>query len=53
MTRFTDQFLWDVNDPAACPQQFAQQLGRDLGLDQPVVMEVACRLIEQVSWQGG
>ena len=48
VTRFTDQFVWDVNNPSASPELFAAQLARDVGLEGTLTVEVACKLREQV-----
>lgn len=53
VTRFTDQLIWDVNDPRASPERFAAQLAADLGLDGAIAVEVACKLREQVGGRQG
>ena len=30
--RLDDQFEWDIENPDACPEQFAEIYGTDLGL---------------------
>lgn len=52
MMRYTDQFLWDLGNPNANPEQFAAQVARDLGLEGAWALEIACQLREQVGWGG-
>lgn len=43
-----DQFVWDVSNPDACPEQFAGLLCKELGLDTAWCKELAWHIRDQV-----
>lgn len=43
-----DQFLWDVADPDANPEAFAEVMCKDLKLPRKFVPEISCRIREQI-----
>lgn len=43
-----DQFVWDLADPDANPEAFAEVMCKDLELPRQFVPEIACRIREQI-----